>query len=87
MKITLVLFALLSIGIAQHGQDVKCTRWCAPAGHEDHAEPPDGIQVVTCANQRTDGCQSESGEQCRDKHRSGCTENCRAHCCQCCPEI
>ena len=83
------LAALLAIAnhekpfFAQHGDDVPCKQWCATAGHEDEAEPPDGIPVVPCKGTSETSCAGQ-GAQCGKSHRSGCTEFCRAHCCSCC---
>ena len=70
----------------QHGPDVKCKQWCAPAGFEDEAEPPEGIPVVTCAGSTgiNEKSWARQGVQCGKQHRPGCSEHCRDQCCSCC---
>lgn len=81
---TIFAMALVVLALSgQHGPDVPCQQWCAPAGFEDEAEPPDGVPVVTCAGTGEHSC-TRQGRQCNQEHRQGCSENCRAHCCSCC---
>ena len=69
----------------QHGPNVECKRFCAPAGFEDETREDTDLEVVTCAG-HTNPEQScaRQGEQCGKEHRPGCAEHCRDQCCTCC---
>lgn len=85
IETVLAIATMLGLPFWQHGPNVPCKQWCAPKGHEDHAEPPEGIPVVACKGDSGPGCATPGGEQCTgDVHRQGCTEFCRHQCCSCC---
>ena len=67
----------------EHGPAVECEQWCAPKGHEDESQPPEGVPVVTCQGSGESSC-TAMGQQCGQEHRAGCTEYCRSQCCSCC---